>query len=210
MGIEVYKPVSKTKYNKCVNEAKKFTKLLRLATGHRMKIAGLAYECAYISKGGRFPKGVYTLKMFAEDIGVKPATLYEWCRIYSNVYSKLDKKRQETFEEMGTLASREVCKGIKKEDSDKVVKKRMDKVSKSSFITCKYTKYLRHIDSLIWNLSSYSRAHEVDLETLKRVRERTATLINLVDINIKLKNGDIAITPKVKKKLPADFWDTFE
>ena len=55
---------------------------------YQCKIAELALEVCSIKHGGRNLGEVYTLKRFAEDLGVSPDTLANWTRIYRNVIQK--------------------------------------------------------------------------------------------------------------------------
>lgn len=55
----------------------------------QMKIAELALEVCEISYGGGHMVGKYTLKRFAEEVGMKTKTLSNWVAIKRMVYDKL-------------------------------------------------------------------------------------------------------------------------
>ena len=76
----------------CVKEAKMCVARMQI---ERLKIADLALKACTIPKPGAerahaHAQGVYTLTRFAEDIGVKPATLRRWVSVKTNVVDKLD------------------------------------------------------------------------------------------------------------------------
>lgn len=53
------------------------------------KICSYAMEVITIRHGGK-SEGVYTIKKYAEDIGMNPKTLQNWLQVYNNVVVKLE------------------------------------------------------------------------------------------------------------------------
>lgn len=59
---------------------------------YQAKIAKYAVSVCDIRHGGRTPEDRYTLKKYAEDIGVVCKTLQNWVQVYRNVLVKLNLK----------------------------------------------------------------------------------------------------------------------
>lgn len=57
--------------------------------GYQKRICNYAMEIVTIRHGGRSP-GIYTIKKYAEDIGMNPKTLQNWLQVYRNVIIKLE------------------------------------------------------------------------------------------------------------------------
>jgi hypothetical protein len=63
--------------------------LLGKIENYQIKICDYAMEVVTIRHGG-YSKGVYTIKKYAEDIGLVPKTLQNWLQVYRNVIIKLE------------------------------------------------------------------------------------------------------------------------
>lgn len=65
--------------------------------GHQKRICDYAMEVCTIRHGGKSP-GIYTLKKYAEDIGMNPKTLQNWMQVYRNVIIKLEDPEKADFQ----------------------------------------------------------------------------------------------------------------
>jgi hypothetical protein len=92
---QVVKPLTplqelEANWKRYVTEARQYVTSMN---GHRLHIASLAIQACDIQHGGGAHwsdfKDVYTLKKFAEEIGVTYKTLHGWCRVKTNVIDKL-------------------------------------------------------------------------------------------------------------------------
>lgn len=106
------------KWRGFINEAK--TALRSIEDG-RLKIVDLALAACTIPKAGgerRYAEanGVYTLKRFAEDIGMEPATLRQWINIKHNVIDHIadyDNTRKGEFAAAFSTAKKLKAEGLK-------------------------------------------------------------------------------------------------
>ena len=76
----------KKKYNEYVELGKE---LLGKIEGHKIKICEYALAVCEIKHGG-ISDHLYTIKDYAEDIGMVPKTLRNWLSVYRNVILKID------------------------------------------------------------------------------------------------------------------------
>ena len=65
--------------------------------GHQKRICDYAMEVVTIRHGGR-SNGIYTIKKYAEDIGMNPKTLQNWLQVYRNVIMKLEEPDKANFQ----------------------------------------------------------------------------------------------------------------
>lgn len=71
-------------------------KELNQIEGHQKRICSYAMEVITIRHGG-YSKGIYTIKRYAEDIGMNPKTLQNWLQVYNNVIVKLEDPENADF-----------------------------------------------------------------------------------------------------------------
>ena len=67
---------------------KRGKEILKSIDNHQIEIASMAIELCEIRHGG-ISKGIYTLKDYAEDIGMVAKTLSNWVTVYRDVVLKL-------------------------------------------------------------------------------------------------------------------------
>lgn len=79
---------TKKTYSECVIAAKD---MLKRIEAYQVKIAECAISACDIRHGG-ISGGYYTIKDFAQDIGMAYKTLQSWVQIYRNVIEKIDDK----------------------------------------------------------------------------------------------------------------------
>lgn len=84
-------------YSDAVNEARD---LIKNKDKYQMRIAELALSVCTVKHGGN-SEGLYTIKSFADDSGVKVKTLYNWIDMYKKVYVKLDRAEQDKISMTG-------------------------------------------------------------------------------------------------------------
>ncbi len=65
--------------------------------GHQKRICAYAMEVVTIRHGGR-SGDLYTIKRYAEDIGMNPKTLQNWLQVYRNVVMKLEDPEKADFQ----------------------------------------------------------------------------------------------------------------
>lgn len=78
----------KLKWEKAIEEARALAGSMKAA---RLKIAELALSVCEVKCGGNWREfaRIYTIKNFANDIGVHPKTLHQWIRIKKNIHDQL-------------------------------------------------------------------------------------------------------------------------
>jgi transposase-like protein len=64
--------------------------LVNQINSHQAQLAYYATKVCEIKHGGKTRSTVYTIKKYAEDVGVHHKTLSEWVSVYRNVISKID------------------------------------------------------------------------------------------------------------------------
>lgn len=72
-------------------------KELQQIEGHQKRICKYAMEVITIRHGG-ISKGIYTIKKYADDIGMNPKTLQNWLQVYNNVIVKLEEPEKADFQ----------------------------------------------------------------------------------------------------------------
>lgn len=143
--------------------------LVNQAKDIHYKIAEAAIEVCDLTIGGDV-KGRYTLKGYANDIGMNHSTLQTWVREYKNVVSKLPKT-----EKPNRVAVREVLANTKKgDDIIKAYRKSCDNLNcPDASLLIEDCKRLASISFRVghgWDLK------KMDQEKLKRVLILTNTI----------------------------------
>ena len=141
-------PVKQTKRDKlwseCVAEAREY---LKYRTDLKMKIVDLALKCCDRFHGGRTRNSLYSLKRFAEEIGIKRPTLSEWIRIKELVLDELPPEKRNH----GVDFYHKMMTGLKHETPAAEVEKRFDKLNNMSDAQYRFEKYLMHLKSIHFN-----------------------------------------------------------
>ena len=102
--------------SKCVAKAKKYLDDIKALEGkigvYQADISELALEVCDIRHGG-YSKDIYTIKDFANDIGMHPKTLQNWVSAYRTVVPIVGRERIKTPEDWGHVrkTKREVGDG---------------------------------------------------------------------------------------------------
>lgn len=91
------------KYEDYVREGRK---LLSAVNCYQCMIGYYATMVCDLSHGGRKIRGQYTVKKYAQDIGMHPKTLSEWIGTYRNVIEKLSIEPTDVTQADWTLAQR--------------------------------------------------------------------------------------------------------
>ncbi len=131
-------------WKKSVEEAREY---LKYRTDLKMKIVELALECCDRFHGGRTRNSLYSVKRFAEEIGVQRSTLLGWIRLKEVVLDKLPPEKRN----YGTDFYNQMMKGLTPETSAAEVEKRVDELAALPDSQYRFEKYLKHLQSIHFN-----------------------------------------------------------
>lgn len=122
---EKSKTAKELKYKKCVEKAKD---LLEVIEDAKYDLCKLTEKVCNIRIGGHgTDKSIYSIKKFAQDIGMSHHTLNKWMEEYRNVVKKIEIK-PETKQQKKII--REVFKNVTSNTSAKEVQSVYNKISK--------------------------------------------------------------------------------
>ena len=205
------KKSNKTKeFNACVSEAKKVVALLRLKNRHRIRVAELAVKACAIYHGGRAPVTRLTLRAFAEKIGVNPHTLYEWIRYKRVVYDNLNAQNKNLYNDISADTLKYVVTAVGTQNLRNADKKKINRVflkhAKMGPVVSKLVKYGKVMDTIIYNLSNYSRSHEIPDDILNEYEKKARQIVAYTEKLKAVRGGKVK--PLTKKELDLN-WDNF-
>lgn len=169
-GAEVVKdhffgPTTKEReriFKKCVSEAREIVKY-KVTNESRAKVVELALKCCDRFHGGRATYGLFTLKKFADEIGIKKHTLYEWIRHKELAFDKLPPEKRKMDSNFYT----ELIKGISKDTPAKEVEAKYDKMVSRQDSDYRMAKYFKTLRSIHYNVSRPENLRGVEIENLK-------------------------------------------
>lgn len=153
----------------CINEAKL---LLKQTDELRFRIIALAEKCCSDVQGSK-----YTYARFANEIGLAPATLYEWMKVKKDVYDVIPKQDQTflSFNQMRDLNKRTPGLKTGSQEKGKAVLKALKQLKKESPDTLKFRRYLDQMKHILFNVKDKHRTkfceREVLIELLHTSRE---------------------------------------
>jgi hypothetical protein len=165
-----------------VNRAKD---LVSLRKKNQMIIAALALEVCEISWGGnRVTDGRYTIKRFAEEIGMTGKALSQWIVVKRNVFDKLSFEDQSkaSFTQFSHVALR-----VKKDFTEKEVKRIFNEVVNDNDYENRIARYMHHIRSLANNFENQQAARKVS----QNICEEAMFYCRVITRNIKKQYPDI-------------------
>lgn len=131
----------------------KARELVKAKKQNQLQIATLCLETCDISHGGDRKKieefSSYTIKRFAQEVGINHKTLYNWCLIKTNVYDKLENhiKEKANFSQL-THINRYVNRETTAQNLNKVAKAFIENDQIDRMIL----RYTTEIRALIFNL----------------------------------------------------------
>lgn len=198
------------KWEKCVAEAKKVARLLRLKTQHRMKIAELALQACTIIRGGRQCFENLSIRRFSEAIGINEKTIYEWIRVYETVYAKLDEVNRESALEVHYDVVRNVRAAVDPDTMPEVVNATFVQEAAKPRDSLKWMKYLSRLRSIMFNVKNPRAMADVTDEQVQDMISRcnviSATLQRELEFRRKWsgQEGERFAPVTVKAK---DVWD---
>lgn len=162
-----------------VERAKKFVKRMNR---DRLDIAQLAIEACDIQLGGGNHwsgfKGVYTLKKFAEEVGITYKTLSNWVRVKRNVVDRLP---EGYYDEESYFAANRVANETDRNTSPEEVKERFDKWKNKGTQGHQLLQLHRRVRSGAFFIHNRADMAELDVETLRELRDNCQSIAN--DIN---------------------------
>lgn len=198
--------MDKKEYAKKVVEAKEIMSLLRLTNKHRVRVAEIANDVCIILHGGRAPTTRYTLKRFAEDIGINRHTLYEWTRHKKYIFDKLTPKQKEEYYTISGNSIKEIFTGLTEKSLPKHVQQKFKSVKDTGGPDAKLKKYIGHIQGLLFNVSNHSRLKGVSDDVLKRALEQSRLTQEYILVELSARKSKVDKTilqPKIDKR---KFW----
>lgn len=136
-------------WNKNVKLAKQYVKVY---DNTRWIIAQLAIEVCDLSKGGRKSEDKYSIKNFANEIGIDPKTLYQWISVKRNVIDKLPDRitkrlHKYNYQDLVVINSKVESNAVEKD-----IVKVFDDSDKESPVQRKFNKYYKHLSSILFNV----------------------------------------------------------
>lgn len=138
---------------------------------NQMRVATLALEVCEITWGGRanrYADEMYTLKRFANEIGVNMKTLSGWVAIKTKVYEKLSNNVQSKLSFSDCRRILDVV-GYKKRTSESVEKIALKYISQDRF-DFKIRHYCNNLRSLASNFKKGSAEVKCSKETLQEIK----------------------------------------
>lgn len=163
-----------TDYKNYVSLAKRELKAIE---GHEIRICEYAIKVCTIRHGGH-SKGYYTIKDFAQDIGIPFKTLQRWTVTYRNVVQKLDKKIT-TSEEFSQ--ARQVENILREE---RIVNNRMADKPKGSRYANSLPVEPEKINRIFNALEKHERPFEGEFANMLRSSKHNLELLKKRDLNI--------------------------
>lgn len=125
--------------------------LLETRNNAKWDICKIAIELCYIQKGGRPPKGAYTITKFAEDIGMNRKTLSCWILDYEFASEAVDLNDKLSYKE-----NKRLCGAISKARMAVTGGYFDPKGSDVEAVKLKINEYLKESDSL-WKIRNFSK-----------------------------------------------------
>ncbi len=173
----------KDKWESNVRDAKMLMSARQL---NQIKIAELACDACEIRHGGNKHdyQNIYTLRKFADEIGVVEKTLQNWSLLYRSVYKKLEAEHRAvvTFGNLGSI-SRKINNNTPREEINRIA---FNVINRDSFDEkmMRYCAEMRSIAHNFENLEAASRAK-------KPVVEEIAYYSKLILSNIENRVGKV-------------------
>jgi hypothetical protein len=131
---------------------------------NQMEIAGLALEVCEITRGGPAVIGRYTLKRFAEEIGMNSRVLSGWVSVRVKVYSKLPSEKRTgcTFTQLAHVALR-----VAPDSTQGFVLKRFAEICEKDPFEAKLCRRLPAIRAAAQNFAKEGAAGRLPVEMLQ-------------------------------------------
>lgn len=156
-------------WKECVDQAKI---LVRQYKEIRFTVVELALKCCVIHHGGRAANERFTIKRFAQEVGMKEKTLNEWIRIKINIYNNLpeDEKLNTSYEDLRYLDKQ--MKGQNRQDVKRFslgLSKRLIEMKAKHACTIKMEKYLKHLKTIQFNVENQRMIKDCDIDVLIQI-----------------------------------------
>lgn len=156
---------------------------------NRLEVATIALEACDIYQGGGAHwsghEGIYTIKRFAEEIGINPKTLSNWVRTKRNVYDKLVQAGHEVDVVRDWAAMTRTADTCTAKETPEQVKKKFGKIdpAKGPMNPEKYfIQGLRRIRSLNYYLTEHKPKKKAFApEDLKELKSACRSIIRWLD-----------------------------
>lgn len=145
----------------------------------RFVIADLALEACDSSHGGRKSDGVFSLARFAVAIELCRKTLYEWIAVKKYVVDKLPKNIQEKTHLYNYEDFVAVRRVVESDTPDKEVVRRFEEQMKRNPEEKKFSKYIKHLNSILYNVQRPMIMKDVPSHLIDEVIEK-ANLIQIL------------------------------
>lgn len=130
----------------------------------RKKIVELSQTCCDRFRGGRAVNNVFTLVSFADAIGLKCHTLYEWTRIKELALDKLPPGKR-NHQELKIYS--EILRGTSRATPKEEIERRYDEYMAKPDSLLRFNKYFKSLKSIHFNSSKPENLNGVDKATLE-------------------------------------------
>lgn len=150
-------------FDECVVEGKELLKQY-WSPEMRRKIIELTLSCCDRFRGGRAVNNVFTMVSFANAIGLKNHTLYEWIRIKELALDKLPPNKRKHQE---LKIYQEVLKGTNHLTSKEEIERRYDAYIEKPDSVSRFDKYFKALKSIHFNAMKQENLTGVDKATLE-------------------------------------------
>ncbi len=175
-------------WEKCVSQGQEITRLLKLKTIHRMKLAELALKVSEVKHGGRVHQDAGTVVKFAIAVGINRQTLYEWIKIKQTVMDKLSEHQMAESEGLPYAVVMAVRAKVKPDDPPEVVQEVWSEEAVRPKDNAKFKKYLSRMKSIIHNAQNPKVMQDVDTEDIEEMIKRCGLVINLLRQEIEIRD----------------------
>lgn len=150
-----------TKWQENVARAKEFCEQKKIS---QMRVAELALEVCEITWGGYHLEKKYTLKRFADEIGMSMKALSTWCAVRRMVYEKLPKDERDsvTFTKLHHIALR-----VTKDSTPEFVVEKFKEIAKMDSLENTMLRHLADVRSATYNFAVNDAASRLNIKTVE-------------------------------------------
>lgn len=196
------KKMTDRRFEELVREAKT---LWTRSDGFRFRIVELCIEACDIHHGGSGDRTRFTVKRFAQAIGLERHTLYDWIRVKKRVVDKMPVNFQKKINEIPWDHLKRTADQIPEDARNKEVVRLFREVSNIDPTELKFIKYRKHIASIIYNLKNPMRLIDVKDQTIADIMNDAQIILTLAnkEIEFRKQHGKSRMAGLVEREVTA-------
>lgn len=153
----------------------------------RWKIVDIAINVCDISHGGRKSDSLWTLSRFADEIEINRKTLSEWVRCKKLVLEKLPKGIQENPQKHKFDDFKMTLERVNENSTNSEVESFFLEVTNLNPEQRKFKKYLKHINSVLYNVQRPLLMKDIEDELLNEFVQKCQLIANLCKTEFQLR-----------------------